>query len=448
MKIIIVGAGEVGSYLSAQLSEQGHDVTVIEWDTAVAQRVDELYNVRVVQGNGSSATILKQAEVARCDYFLALTSDDKTNILSASLAKALGAHHNICRIHDQTYTETSHLNYQHHFGIDHFINPEALCAVELAKSIRNPGRVAVENFARGQVEVQQIRVTDKSKLVDKPLHELRTQARIGFIQQGEKNSIATADTVLQPDDVVTIFGSPDAVYATREKLEPGIHRSSIRVVLFGGGEIAVALVRMLTNPRFIIRVIEGREATCQHLAEKFPHITVIQGDGTSLQLMEEEQVGNADYFVACTKDDENNIVTGLQAAKLGSKHVQAVINKSDYDAVLESLKLALGVELIVSPRVVTANEISRLITTEPYHKLGELPLDGGIIIEALVEPESAVAGLSIKDCQLAQFGQIVALQHKYEAKTPVPEDKLLGGDRIVFITHKDRLKDFIRMLRA
>ncbi len=446
MKLIIVGAGEVGSYLSAQLSEQGHDVIVIESNPKVAEQVDELYNVRVLNGNGSSATVLKEAGVDGCDYFLALTSDDKTNILSASLARALGAAHNICRIHDQTYAETTQLNYQHHFGIEHLINPEALCAVELAKSIRNPGRVAVENLARGHVEVQQVKVTDKSKLIDRPLFELKTKARIGFVQRGEVNTIATADTVLQPDDLVTIFGSPDAVYSTREKLEPGSGSSHMKVVLFGGGEISTALIRLLTNPRFAIRIIEGNPAACQSMAEKFPQVTVIQGDGTSLRLMEEEQVGNADYFVACTKDDENNIVTGLQAAKLGSQHVQAVINKSDYDEVLDSLKLALGVELIVSPRIVTANEIQRIISTERYHRLGELPSDGGIIIEAIINHDSEIAGKTVAESQLSKYGQIVAIQHKYESKMPAPNDKLLGGDRLVFITLEDRLKDLIKLL--
>ena len=157
MKIIIIGAGEVGHNLCTTLSAAGHNVTLIEQSEVRCETLDEEQNARIIHGNGSSARQLVDVDVASCDAFLAMTSDDRTNVISCSLAKGLGAKNTIARIHDETYSDNSVINYQLHFGIDLLVNPEAICAVELAKEIRSAGRVAVENFSRGQIEVQQKR---------------------------------------------------------------------------------------------------------------------------------------------------------------------------------------------------------------------------------------------------------------------------------------------------
>ena len=178
MKVIIVGAGEVGHNLCDKLSNEGHDVTVVEQSEQRVAQLDEEQNARIVRGNGSSARQLVNLDVARCDAFLAMTSDDRTNLISCSLAKGLGAKNTFARIHDETYSDNSVINYQLHFGIDLLVNPEAICAVELAKAIRNPGNVAVENFARGQIEFQQQRVAAGSRLIGQQLKQLKLDPRV------------------------------------------------------------------------------------------------------------------------------------------------------------------------------------------------------------------------------------------------------------------------------
>ncbi len=449
MKIVIVGTGEVGAYLCSILSHHNHDVTVIEMDTIVAQKIDEEYNVKVVVGNGSSAETLIKAEADQSDFFLAMTSDDKTNLISSSLAKVLGSKTTITRIHDQTYSDNSYVNYQHHFGIDYLLNPEGLCAVALAKSIRNPGRVAVENFARGNIEVQQTVVKGNSKLIGKHLRDIRKNpnVRIGYIQRDEHIEVANSDSTIEENDLVTLFGHPDALYLLKSKLDPECAVDIVRVVLLGGSETAIALVRLLTNPRFKIRIIESDTKMCHQLAQKFPHITVINGDATSLRLLEEEQIDKADYFIGCTKKDEINIMTGLQASKLGVKHVQIVINKTDYESVIDRLKSALGFELTVSPRVATVSEIMRYIDSETYTELATLPGKAGKILEIHVTNDSPSVGKTIMEIEWPRNSMAVALLHKFNAIVPKADDKILGGDRIVVITHDDNINDLLALLR-
>ena len=449
MKILIVGAGEVGRYLCEILSEEYHDVSVIESDIPLANQIDEELNVRVIKGNGSSAGVLQQADADHCDYFLAMTSDDKTNLISCSIAKALGAGTTIARIHDQTYSDNSILNYQLHFGIDHLLNPEALAAVELAKKIRHPGRVAVENLARGQIEVQQFRVKPKAKVIGKKLADLNLdrRVRIGYVQSGDEQKVAGANTVLREYDYVTLFGPSQILFDVKPLFDPELETEPVRIVLFGGGEASIALVRLLTHPRFKIRILEESKEQCRLLAEKFPKVTVIQGDATSLRLLEEEQVGSADYFIGLTKEDEDNVMTCLQASKLGAKHTMLLVNRADYIEVLERLKSILGVELVVSPRIATANEVVRYTSREPYIELAKLANDSGRIVEIKVGPKSPCAGRKLRDIEWPGDCVIVALMYKSDAKVPGADDTIEAGARVVAIIHKENTRELVKMLK-
>lgn len=450
MKIVIMGAGEVGSYLSLLLSTEGHDVTIVERDADTCRRLDDQLDVRVVQGNGGSAATLKNANVDTCDFFLAMASDDQANLIASSLARALGAGFVITRVHDQTYADHSLLNYQVHFGIDVLINPEALSAVELAKSIRNPGRVAVENFARGQIEAQLLQIDKSSRFCGTPLRNLKLphDVRFGFFRRGEVEDVPTADTILEAGDVVTMFGSPNELIDLRRKLDPGAVDKQSKVVIFGGGETAIALLKLLNSPRFKVRIVEQRLEQCEALAQRFRNVIFIHGDGTSLRLMEEEQIGDADYFVSTTHDDECNIMTAIQAAKLGAKHVEAVINKSDYEEILNNLRDSLGIETIVSPRVVTANEVLRFISRKPYNELFKLPGQSARILEFVVRKGSPACDQKLRDIAWPKFAVVVALQHQYTARVPGANDVIQANDRVAVVTREDNIKALQKLLRG
>jgi trk system potassium uptake protein TrkA len=448
MKVLIVGAGEVGYNLSLILSGHGHNVTIIEQSAVRGLKVDEEQDVRIVIGDGSSARVLEDAGVKQCDAFLALTNDDRSNILSCSLAKCMGATLTIARIHDETYSDTSLVNYQLHFGIDHLVNPEAICAVELAKEIRNPGRVAVENFARGQIEVQQLIVAARSTLLETPLKDLKldSRVRVGYVQRGEAFEVASAETIFQEGDVVTLFGHPEVLFELRSKFDPSTNIKKLSVVLFGGSETAIALIRMLNNRRFNIRLIDIDAKCCKRLAERFPAVNIIHGDGTSLRLLEEEQIGEADYFVACTKHDEHNIMTCLQASKLGAKHVQLVINKADYEEMLDAMRDTLNIETVVSPRRASAAHMERLVMAEAVSELAKLP-DGGIrIIEVRVNERSACANQTVRSLHLPKGAILAALLHKYDVKVPAADDTILAGDRLVVIVQQSQEKALLKTL--
>lgn len=449
MRIIVVGAGNVGYFLCETLSQARHNVTLIENEESIASEVDDNVNVRVVEGNGVSASVLVNAGVSECEYFLAMTSDDRTNVLSSSLAKALGAKTTITRVHDQTYTDHSIVNYQFHFGIDYLLNPEALSAVELAKSIRNPDRVAVENFARGEIEVQMLRISSDSSMIGHKLKDLKVDERIliAYVERENHIEVAGANTILQENDKVTLVGPSDVLLNKRAELEGRKKPTKKNVTLFGGSETAIAMIRLLSNPRFNLRLIESDRELCETLSERFKDITVIHGSATSLRLMEEEHIGQSDYFVACTKKDEDNIMTCLQAAKLGCKHVQLVINKPDYENILEEMRYTLGVESAVAPRVVTVNEVMRLTSQKAYNSLASLS-DGKVeVIEVDVQHGATVCDKKLNEIDWPQTCLIAAILHKYEARVPSADDKILAGDRLVAILEATQINELLKCVR-
>lgn len=236
------------------------------------------------------------------------------------------------------------------------------------------------------------------------------------------------------------------LFEAKSIFDPKSTTSTIqRVVIFGGGETGVSLIRLLSNPRFKIRIIENDLERSRTLAEKFPHVTVIHGEGTSLRLFEEEQIGEADFFVASTKDDENNIMTCLQASKLGTKHVILLNNRADYLDVIERFHETLGIEMAVSPRVATANEVLRYISDEDFIELAALPSNAGRILEVKVAENSQCVGQTFREVLWPEECVIVALLHKFEARTPGANDKIEPGDHLVAIVKEDTISELLSL---
>lgn len=444
---IIIGAGEVGRYLTGILCDEKQETTVIEHNPKIVEELEDLYNARFLTGSGVSAELLIKAGISDCSCFLALTDNDLTNMVACSLAKTLGAKQTLARIHDEAFLDRTHINYRLHFDVDYFINPEALCAIELAKPIRSPGKILVEIFSQGYIEMRQIPVAENSAFLNQPLRELNLDklARIGFIQSANEFIVPNGNTQLKADDLVTLIGPRNTLENIAYKLNPSPILKKLTITLFGATATAIALAKILEGPRFNVRIIEQNLELCKTLAERFPRATIINGDGRSKQVLEEESVGNSDYFIACSKDDEDNIMSCLQAKKLGAKNTQMVINRSDYENILEDLKSSLNINLAVSPRISAVQDLRRLISKEPAIELKIFP-DGSITAyEIIITPDSPAVGKTVTNLGLPIGAVIVGLSHKYEIKVPAPDDVFLSGDRIVIILQKNILNQVLRI---
>ena len=310
MNIIIVGAGEIGRHLASVLSQESHNISLIEKDAKLAADLEQAIDAKVIHGNAASVGDLVEADVGECQLFLALTSSNTANMMSASMAKAMGVEKVISRVHPGLQREEWLFDFKGHFGIDHMFSSERLAAIELAKYVRNPDSMVVEELARGRIELQQVRVGDNSSAKGHTLRKLGAPAgiRLAMVTRDGKHFVPDAETTLQGGDVVTIFGEPRKLRDFADRLQGRLpKRERLRVVIFGGNEYGFALAQMLESVDCDVRIFERDAALCAQLADRLVNTTVIRADATEVTELEEEQVGSADFFIGTSGDDEDNV---------------------------------------------------------------------------------------------------------------------------------------------
>jgi len=451
VNIVIIGAGEVGRHLAGNLSNRDHSITIIEANEALARELDEQLDSHVVGADGTDVSTLVEQGVAECDLFLALTSNRNVNLVAASLGRSLGARKTIARVDAEVQRTEWLFDYRSHFKIDHLFSVERLTAIELAKHIRNPDRLVVEELARGRIELLQCLVPAGAPAVGRALLDLRlpAQMRVAMIQRGSEIVVPTARDAVQAGDVVTLFGNPDKLASALPAFDPESKpRQDTKVVIFGGGEYGLTLAQMLEGKSYYeVRIMERNKARCERLVELLQNTTVIHGDATSVTQLKEEQVGAADFFVATSHDDEDNVMSCLQARNLGTAHCLTLVHRADYADTISTNEERLGIHAAVSPRVAVAKDLMRFITSDDFHQILALPGAAGVI-EITVAAESRVCGRKIAEIAWPAGAGLVALQHGQQAIVPGGDDVIQGGDTVYALTTGGARPALVQLLRA
>lgn len=429
MQIVVVGAGTVGTSIAGMLCDLGHSVTVVDIDPKKTRRVNDELDVRVVTGSGAESSVLFQAGSLGADLCLAVTGVDEVNMVAASMAKGLGVKRSVARVYAPVFRDLSTFDYQEHFGIDRLLSMEHLSAMELAREIRHPGASIVENFARGELEMQEMTIAENSAAVGQQVYELRlpSNVRIGSIRRGGKLTIAGANDRLEANDQITLIGTRediDIVKGRFQKKQP----PKQGVVIAGGGETGYHLARVLQGPGFGVVVIDSNRDRCEYLAAHLEHSTVVHANAQRHAVLEEERVGSADIFVACTGDDEDNILACVEAKELGAKRMMAIINRPDYANVVGKL----GINHAVSPRLVIAREIQGLLNTGSIMSRMPLTKAGDIEVQEIIVPAGCPATEHVlAKLELPSQCLIAALIRSNYAQVPGADDRFQAGDTVV-----------------
>ncbi len=448
MNIIIVGAGEVGKHLAQSLSTQLHNIILIDHSEEVTSTLHEKLDATVVIGNGTSATVLAENNVADCELFLAITSHDNTNMAAASIAKSMGAKTTIARVHASIERGEWLFNYREHFGIDYLFSTERLAAVELSKYIRNPEGMVTEEIARGRIELQQMEVSPDSEYLDKTLASLNLPngVRIAAIYRNKGNIIPGGDDHLEPHDVVTLFGEPAKISEIAPSIDPSVASDrEDRVVIFGGGEYALALAEMLEGTNAKVRIMEKSESECKRLSNLLQDTVIINGDATALQQLQEEQVGEADFFIAVSPDDEDNVMTCLQAKSLGTAYCLTLIHRPDIANAVYRNRERLGILGAVSPRLACNRDLLRFVETEKFHNIAQLQANVEVI-QLVIKEDAFVAGKLVSDIQWPKGGALVGLVRQQLTIVPRGADELQAGDAVYVIVTPESQKAFVKLL--
>lgn len=433
MNVVIIGAGTVGQTIAELLCTRGINVCVIDHDPEVLQRVEERLDVSTVLGSANDVSRLFQAGVQVADLCLAVTSSDEVNLTSASIAGKMGTRRTVARVFNPIFRNNSTFDYQRHFGIDRLISLEFLTAIELARHVRSSSILAAETFARGGVQVHELKVGRKAKAVGVPLQQLKlpSSVRIGLIANEAGSIIPGADASISLGDRITLIGAHGELEKVASQFEDrSSHRT--RVVIAGGGEIGFNLARLLERTRCRVTVLESDADRCELLAERLPRSTVLHANVKSRADLEEARIGKTDVFVACTGRDEENIVCGVEAKELGCKRLITIVRSPDYANVLGRL----GVDTAVSPREAMSRQISGLVASGPIQERTSIADDAAEVWELEV-PEGCPATMcSLRDLALSQ-SLVAAIERDDHVKLPSADDQLRPGDLVIMLVQKD-----------
>ena len=429
MRIVILGAGTVGASIAELLCRNSkHGITVVDKNADKIRRLNEELDVRAVTGSASESATLFQADVMGCDVCLAVTGVDEVNLVSASLAKAMGAHRAIARVFAPVFRDMSTFDYQRHFRIDRLLSLEHLAALEFARCIRNPGSLAVETLARGELEVREWRIQPKTTAAGTALKDLQLPrgVRVGSIVRKRKTWIAAAEDVLAEGDRVTIIGRRGAI----DDVKPLFQKSQVdkkNVVIAGGGETGFHLARLLEDYRFFVKVIDSDGERTEFLANNLKSTTVVKANATRRNVLEEERVAAADVFVACMGDDEENIMASVEARELGTKSVMAIVGRPDYANVVGKL----GIDLVVSPREVMAKQVMGLLNTGPLISRTNLTDSSVSVLEIEVREGCPATDYVLADLQLPPRCLLAAITREDFVSVPGGDDRLRPGDVVI-----------------
>lgn len=431
MNIIICGAGEVGRHAAEVLAADGNSITIIDNDAGKLAELEDAMDVRSLLGNGTQADVLIEAGVGKADLFLAATNIDEINLLSASVAKGVGARRCIARVHHSAFYEKRGLDYDRYLGIDHMVCPEYATAVAIAQTLRSPGALAVERFARGRVEMQQLPIGADAPAVGKPLLalDLPGHTRVASIERGGAAFIPDGQTEVQAGDVVTLIADVDVFAKAAKVFDPDAGRRR-RVIILGGTSMGVWLCRALQSRMFSVRLIESDRARAEELAAKLDWVTVLCADLNDTNVLEEERTDQADAFVALTKDDESNLLGAAHAKSLGAKSAFAVLQRPTYQHLLGHV----GIDRAFSPRAVAVGQILQLIEDEPVRVLAELAHGIADVYEVRVPASAAdVINRPLREVQFPGKTIIAAIQRGDDAHVPSADDTIMADDTLIII---------------
>ncbi|QLC50482.1 Trk system potassium transporter TrkA [Methanolobus zinderi] len=428
MKIVIIGAGEVGYHIAKAL-HQANDVVIIDQSEEACERANEL-DVQVIQGNGANVSILTQT-LENTDLLVAVTGSDEVNIVACMASKLIvkddGKLNTVARVSNPDYIDKP-VAKRTQIGIDTMICPELTLASEVAEILSIPYAIGAEYFAEGKVEMMEFAVSDASQLVGKELQELHMAncCIVSALFRDSEVIIPHGEDKIQENDHIVVIGKPAAMKDVRDKFGEKVGGRS-KVMIIGGGIVGFYLAKLVSKGEFDLKVIESDKERSTQIADELPNTLVLNGDGTDINLLKEEGVGEMDVVIAVTNSDEKNLLCALIAKQLGVQKVIARADRSDYVSLFEMV----GVDSAVSPRQATVSEVLKLTMGQGIETVTTIEGEKAEIIEYTTSKKSKIVGKPLKSVKFPPGAIVSMVVHKGNTIVPRGEYVIEEGDRVV-----------------
>ena len=452
MKIIILGAGQVGGTLAEHLAGEANDITVVDTDAERLRELSDRLDIRTVQGRGSFPTVLRQAGADDADMLVAVTNSDEINMLACQVAHTLfHTPTKIARVRESAYLTRNELFDNDAIPVDVLISPEQVVTNYIKRLIEYPGALQVIDFAEGKAQLVAVRAYYGGPLVGQQLRQLRqhmpnVDTRVAAIYRRDRPIIPQGDTLIEADDEVFFIAAKANIRAVMSEMRR-LEDSNKRIVIAGGGNIGERLAEAIES-RYQVKIIEQNPARCRALSERLESSIVLQGSASDRDLLLEESIGETDIFLALTNDDEANIMASLLAKRLGARKVLTLINNPAYVDLVQGGEI----DIAISPQQATIGTLLTHVRRGDIVSAHSLRRGAAEAIEAIAHGDaksSKVVGRAIDEIKLPPGTTIGAVIRDEEVLIAHGNIVIAAGDQVIlFVLDKKHIRDVERLFQV
>jgi trk system potassium uptake protein TrkA len=451
VKIIILGAGQVGGSLAEHLASEANDITVVDTDADRLRDLGDRLDIRTIYGRGSHPTVLRQAGADDADMLVAVTSSDEVNMVACQVAYTLfHTPTRIARVRESAYLTRSGLFENEAIPIDVLISPEQVVTNYIKRLIEYPGALQVLDFAEGKAQLVCVRAHYGGPLIGQELRQLRmhmpnVDTRVAAIFRRNRAIMPQGDTVIEADDEVFFIAAKANIRAVMSEMRR-LDENYKRVVIAGGGNIGERLAEAIES-RYQVKIIERNPARCRYLSESLENTIVLQGSASDKDLLIEENINDADIFLALTNDDEANIMSSLLAKRLGARKVMTLINNPAYVDLVQGGEI----DIAISPQLATIGTLLAHVRRGDIESVHSLRRGAAEAIEAIAHGDaksSKVVGRRIEDVALPPGTTIGAIIRDEEVLIAHDKTEIHSGDHVIlFLVDKKYIRDVERLFQ-
>ena len=451
MKVIICGAGQVGTNIARHLAGENNDVTVLDQSRELVRKLTDNYDVRGLVGFGSHPEMLENAGAADCDMLIAVTFHDEVNMVACQVAHSLfNVPTKIARVRAQSYLKPGWANLfsRDHMPIDVIISPEIEVARAVGRALQVPGAIDMIPFAEDRVRLIGVRIQEDCPIINTPLRQLTElfpdlSLVVTGIVRGDRLIVPSSDDQMLPGDEVYFVADTRHV-GRAMPLFGHEEQEARRVIIVGGGNIGLFFARQMEaqDSSVKLKIIEANRQRAELIADQLSKAVVLHGDALDTEILEEANIREAEAVIALTNDDEVNILSSLMAKQLGCRKAITLINNQAYESLISSL----GIDVVVNPRATTVSSILQHVRRGRIRRVHSLRDGAAEVLEAEALETSSLVGTPLRDIHLPDGIIIGALVRGDQVLTPRGDTVIEGRDRIIVFAQRDKVRTVEKML--
>lgn len=438
MKIVIAGAGDVGLHLAKLLANENHAITLIDENQEVLDSSNRQIDVFGVRGDSSSLEVLRQADIENTALFLAVTTSEKNNLMSAILAKKLGAKQTIARVDNEEYLLDSQKALFNELGIDALISPRHLASIEIKRLLKENAVTDLFNFEDGKISVVGITLDENSILLDLTLQQIDEEhikhrfRCIAILRNGE-TIIPRGTTRVRRNDHIYFLARQEKVKDIANMIGKA-QRPIKNIMILGGKDLGFITTKLLQND-YNITVVENCKDTCRGLVEDIHNALIIHADPSNIQILKEEGIEKMDAVIALTPNTEANIIACLVAENLGNLKTIALVDNTEYIHISQNI----GVDTLINKKLIAANNIFRFVRQGNVKAIASLHGVDAEVIEFVIESNNEITKKPIRDLEFPQQALIGGVVRGEESLVPTGDFQLKKDDKVIVFAKNEAI---------